>query len=310
MVRVAWRGVYPACLTQFHSDSEYSMDINKTLEHIDGLLSDGVDGLVMLGTCGENNSLETPEKLELLSATVARVNGRVPVLTGVSEFTTQRAINFVAGADKAGVDGLMVLPAMAYSSDPRETVAHFKAVALSTALPIMIYNNPVSYRVDVTLPIVEQLADIENIVCIKESSNDPRRITDLINAFGDRFVLFAGVDDLAFESLLLGATGWVSGLVNAFPKENKLMWDLLQDGRVQEALQVYRWYTPLLRLDTVPKLVQLIKLVCAKMGYGNERCRPPRLPLVGSERKETLKILEAALERRPLPGQYYPLVNA
>ena len=225
--------------------------------------------------------------------------GRVPVLTGVAEYTTSLACRFSADAAKAGVDGLMVLPAMVYKSDARETVAHFKTVAGSTGLPVMIYNNPVSYKVDILPETFGEFVGVKNIVAIKESSEDPRRITDIRNAVGDRFTLFCGVDDLVMETYVLGAEGWISGLVNAFPGENRLLWDLLEAGKFAEARAVYGWYTPLLHLDTHPKLVQYIKLAAAECGLGTELTRAPRLPLVGEERERILKLIRTAMANRP-----------
>lgn len=294
---VKWHGVFPAVCTQFKSDQ--SLDIPATLKHIEAMLEAGVHGLVMLGTVGENCSLEYAEKLEVLKATVAHVKGRVPVLTGVSEYTTALACRYASDAEKIGVDGLMVLPAMVYPSDARETVTHFKAVAAATKLPIMIYNNPVSYKVDIKPETFAEFVDVKNIVAIKESSEDPRRITDIKNAVGDRFILFCGVDDLVMETYILGATGWISGLVNAFPAENRLLWDLLEAGKFAEARKVYAWYTPLLHLDTLPKLVQYIKLASAECGFGTELTRAPRLPLVGEERERILKIIRKGIAERP-----------
>ena len=275
------------------------MDVSATLLHLDALIDAGVHGLVMLGTVGENCSLEYAEKVELLRAVVGHVRGRVPVLTGVAEYTTSLACRFAGDAGKAGVDGLMVLPAMVYPSDARETVVHFKTVAGSTALPVMIYNNPVSYKVDILPETFGEFVGVRNIVAIKESSEDPRRITDIRNAVGDRFTLFCGVDDLVMESYILGAKGWISGLVNAFPAENRLLWDLLEAGRFAEARDVYRWYTPLLHLDTHPKLVQYIKLAAAECGLGTELTRAPRLALVGEERERILKLIRTAVANRP-----------
>jgi 4-hydroxy-tetrahydrodipicolinate synthase len=255
--------------------------------------------MIMLGTVGENCSLEYREKLDVLRAAVDGVAGRVPVLTGVAECTTALACRFAADAQKIGVHGLMVLPAMVYKSDPRETVAHFRAVARATDLPILCYNNPVSYGVDITPAMFAELADEPKFVAVKESSENVRRITDLRNLLGERYLLFCGVDDLVLESVLLGADGWVSGLVNAFPAENRLLWELATAGRWDEARQVYRWYTPLLHLDTHPKLVQYIKLATAETGLGSEMTRPPRLPLVGREREEVLGIIRKAIATRP-----------
>jgi 1-pyrroline-4-hydroxy-2-carboxylate deaminase len=296
-MNVTWQGVYPAVTTQFRADQ--SLDLAGTAEQVERLLKAGSHGVIMLGTVGENCSLEYAEKLDVLRTTVRHVAGRVPVLTGVAECSTALACRFAVDAQKAGADGLMVLPAMVYKSDPRETVAHFRAVAKASDLPILCYNNPVSYGVDITPTMFADLADEPKFVAIKESSENVRRITDLKNACGDRYLLFCGVDDLVLESVLLGAVGWVSGLVNAFPAENRLLWDLATAGRYEEALKVYRWYTPLLHLDTHVKLVQYIKLAAAETGHGTETVRAPRLPLVGREREEILAIIRRAIQTRP-----------
>lgn len=292
-----WAGVFPAATTQFKSDQ--SLDIAETLKCLDGMIEGGVHGLIMLGTVGENCSLSYEEKLEVLRATVAHIGGRVPVLTGVAEQTTATACRFAADAEKIGVDGLMVLPGMGYPSDGRETIQHFRSVASASGLPIMIYNNPVVYRVDILPEMFAEMADEPKFVAIKESSDDPRRITDIYNVCGDRFLVFSGVDDLVLESIALGAIGWVSGLVNAFPAENRLLWDLATGGRWDEARAVYRWYTPLLHLDTKVKLVQYIKLAAQECGFGNELTRAPRLPLVGQEREEVLRLIHKSIETRP-----------
>jgi 1-pyrroline-4-hydroxy-2-carboxylate deaminase len=294
---VKWKGVFPAATTQFKPDQ--SLDIPATLAHLDRMIEAGAHGLIMLGTVGENCSLEYGEKLEVLHAAVNHVAKRVPVLTGVAECTTALACRFAADARRLGVDGLMVLPAMIYKSDPRETIAHFRAVAHSTDLEIMIYNNPVSYSVDISPEMFFELGDEPNLVAIKESSENVRRITDLKNTCGGRYALFCGVDDLVLESLLLGATGWVSGLVNAFPAENRLLWDLAMAGRWEEALTVYRWYMPLLHLDTHVKLVQYIKLAQQECGMGSEVVRAPRLPLVGEERERILAVIRHGIATRP-----------
>jgi dihydrodipicolinate synthase/N-acetylneuraminate lyase len=293
----SWRGVFPAVTTQFRQDQ--TLDLPATLRHIDHLIGAGVHGLILLGTVGENCSLEYGEKLDVLRAVVEHVARRLPVLTGVAEYTTALACRFAAAARASGVDGLMVLPAMVYKADPRETMAHYRAVASATDLPIMVYNNPVSYAVDITPEMFADLADEKTLVAIKESSENVRRITDLKNACGDRYALFCGVDDLVLESVLLGAVGWVSGLVNAFPAENRLLWDLATSGRWDEALAVYRWYTPLLHLDTHVKLVQYIKLAMRECELGSEMVRAPRLPLVGEERERILALIHQAIATRP-----------
>ena len=294
---VPWRGVFPAACTQFRAD--FSLDIPGTLKHLDAMLAAGVHGFVMMGSVGENTTLEPSEKRDMLKATVAHIGKKVPVLVGVAEYTTAGACRWAADAQKLGADGLMVLPAMVYKTDARETMAHFRSVAKAGDLPIMIYNNPPAYKVDITPEMFAEMADEPKFACIKESSDNPRRITDIINLTGDRYLIFAGVDDLFLECVLLGAVGWISGLVNAFPAENRLIWDLVQEGRWQDALAIYRWYTPLLHLDTHVKLVQYIKLASAECGFGNELTRPPRLPLIGAERAEVLGVIRRAIATRP-----------
>jgi dihydrodipicolinate synthase/N-acetylneuraminate lyase len=301
-MHVNWKGIFPAVTTQFKADQ--SLDVAATTNHLGRLLDAGVDGLIMLGTVGENCSLEYAEKLEVLRATVSFVDGRVPVLSGVAECSTALAGRFAADAERLGVDGLMVLPAMVYKSDPRETIAHFRTVARASRLPVLCYNNPVSYGIDITPEMFAQLADEPTLVAIKESSENVRRITDLTNTVGDRYLLFNGVDDLALESALLGAVGWVAGLVNAFPEETRLLWDLATSGRYEEALRVYRWFTPLLHLDTHVKLVQCIKLAMAECGLGSETVRAPRLPLEGRERDAVLAVIRRGLASRPRTTDY------
>jgi 4-hydroxy-tetrahydrodipicolinate synthase len=296
-MNVSWEGVFPAATTQFHADQ--ALNLPATLSHIDRMIDAGIHGLIMLGTVGENCSLEYAEKLELLRATVDHVARRVPVLTGVAECTTARACKFAADAERIGAVGLMVLPAMVYKSDPRETIAHYRSVARASGLPIMVYNNPVSYSVDITPEMFADLADESKLVAIKESSENVRRITDLKNVCGDRYILFCGVDDLVLESLLLGATGWVSGLVNAFPAENRLLWDLARAGHWEEARAIYRWYAPLLHLDTHVKLVQYIKLAQQECGLGSEMVRAPRLMLEGEERERILAVIRRGIATRP-----------
>jgi 1-pyrroline-4-hydroxy-2-carboxylate deaminase len=292
-----WHGVLPASTTQFHTDQ--SLDLAGTARHLERLIGAGVHGLIMLGTVGENCSLEYAEKLEVLRMAVHQVERRVPVLTGVAECTTAQACRFAEDAHKIGVDGLMVLPAMVYKSDPRETLSHFRAVTAAGDLPVMCYNNPVSYGVDITPEMFADLADEPRFVAIKESSENVRRITDLKNLCGNRYTLLCGVDDLVLESIVLGAVGWVSGLVNAFPEENRLLWDLAMAGDYARAVEVYRWYTPLLHLDTHPKLVQYIKLASAECGLGSEMVRAPRLTLTGPERERIVALVRKAIQTRP-----------
>ena len=294
---VSWKGVFPAATTQFHAEG--SLDWEATAKHLETMLAAGVHGLIVLGTVGENCSLEYEEKLSVVRRAVEQIAGRVPLLTGVAECSTAWACRYAADAQRAGADGLMVLPGMVYKSDPRETMTHFRAVAKASDLPIMCYNNPVAYGVDITPAMFAEMADEPKFAAIKESSENVRRITDLRNLCGERYRLFCGVDDLVLESLVLGVDGWVSGLVNAFPKENRLLWDLATAGRYDEALKIYRWYTPLLHLDAHPKLVQYIKLAMAELGLGAETVRAPRLPLVGAEREMIQAVIRQAIASRP-----------
>ena len=296
-LQVDWQGVYPAVPTQFNED--FSLDIKGTQKHVEALLSEGIHGLVMLGTIGENCSLSLDEKIQVLKATDEVNKGSVPLLNGIAEYTTAGACETAVAAAKAGVDGFMVMPAMVYNSDRRETVNHFKTVASATDLPVMCYNNPPVYKVDITPEMFEDLAEVENIVCIKEAAGDTRRITDLFNKFKDRYIIFSGLDDVALESILLGCTGWISGLVDAFPRENGLMWDAATSGNWDKALEIYRWYMPMLHFDSHPKLVQYVKVASAEMGYGTEIVRPPRLPLIGEQREEALKIIRESAATRP-----------
>jgi 4-hydroxy-tetrahydrodipicolinate synthase len=296
-MRVSWQGVFPALTTQF--TAEQALDLDSTARHLEALIREGIQGVVLLGTVGENCSLEYHEKLEVLRALTQVVAGRIPVLTGVAEYTTSLACRFAQDAERAGVDGLMVLPAMVYKADPREAVTHFRAVARASSRPVMIYNNPGAYGVDIAPETFVDLMDEPSIVAIKESSENVRRITDLRILTGNRFILFAGVDDLVLESLLLGAEGWISGLVNAFPAENRALWDLARAGRWDEARALYQWYTPLLHLDTKVKLVQYIKLAMAETGLGSETTRAPRLPIEGEEREQVLAIIRQAIRTRP-----------
>ena len=296
-MKINWQGVFPALTTQFHADQ--SRDLEATSRHLDHLIRSGIQGVILLGSVGENTALEYVEKLTVLEEMLRVVHGRIPVLTGVAEYTTALACRYARDAERIGVDGLMVLPAMVYKADRRETLTHFRTVAHASGLPILVYNNPVAYYVDVTPDMFAELADEPTLVAIKESSDNVRRITDLINLVGDRYILFSGVDDLVLESVLLGVRGWVGGLVNAFPDENRALWDLAIAGRWEEARKLYRWYTPLLHLDTKIKLVQYIKLAMAETGLGSETVRAPKLPLAGPEREETLRIIRHAIATRP-----------
>ena len=292
-----WRGVFPAVTTQFKSDQ--SLDVPATMAHVERLLRSGAHGIIMLGSLGENCALEAAEKRQLVKAAVDTVKGRVPVLSGVAECSTAFASRFAADVEKLGADGLMVLPAMVYKSDARETLGHYRSVAKATKLPIMVYNNPIAYGVDVTPDMFGELADVKNIVAIKESSDNVRRITDIVNRCADRYVLFCGVDDLILESLMLGCVGWVAGLVNAFPDETLRVYELAAAKKYSEALALYRWFMPVLHLDVSVKLVQYIKLAQAMTGLGSETVRAPRLPLEGAEREMVMSAVRRAIDTRP-----------
>jgi 4-hydroxy-tetrahydrodipicolinate synthase len=269
---------------------------------VDALVASGVKGLIFLGSLGENQMLTAEEKRLVLSKMVEAVDGRVPVLSGVAEAATSEACEYVRDVEAAGADGFMVMPPMCYKApDPVETLAHFRAVAKATALPIMIYNNPISYGNDVTPEMFAQLASVRNIVALKESSGNTRRITDLRNLVGDRYAIFSGVDDLILESAALGLDGWVAGTGIAFPAQNQWLWELMQAGEWEKALAVYRWFTPLLHLDTHVKFVQYIKLCVQECGLGREWTRAPRLPLAGAERKAILKIIHEGIAACPKP---------
>jgi 1-pyrroline-4-hydroxy-2-carboxylate deaminase len=296
-VPCTWSGVFPAATTQF--DTALEVDIPATQRVQKALLQDGVHGLVLMGTVGEGNSLTADEKRRVLGAAVEVSEGRVPVIAGVSEFTTAAAARFARDAERIGATGLMVLPAMVYVPTAAELEYHFRTVAAATGLPIMLYNNPPSYRVNIDIPTLTRLADVANIVSIKESAPDSRRFTDIINAFGERFVLFAGLDDIAFEGLTLGAKGWVSGLTNAFPFESLQLYAALLAGDLEAARRIYRWFMPLLHLDAEHDLVQSIKLAEQVMGRGSERVRPPRLPLCGERRAAVIAMVERARDSRP-----------
>ncbi|KQZ22766.1 4-hydroxy-tetrahydrodipicolinate synthase [Caulobacter sp. Root1472] len=296
-----WSGVFPAATTQFKTD--LSIDIDASQQVLDALVRDGVHGLVVLGTCGENNSLEADEKRQVLQAAVEVVAGRVPIIVGVSELTTARAAAFAKDAQSLGADALMVLPAMVYVPTEAELEAHFRTVAQASALPIMLYNNPPAYRAAITLDVLAGLASEPTIVAVKESAPDTRRFTDLARAFGDRFILMAGLDDVALEGLLMGARGWVSGLTSAFPQESVALVAAVDRGDLEEARSIYRWFMPLLHLDAEHDLVQSIKLAEQIMGRGSERVRMPRLPLAGARRAQVIAMVEEAAASRPLLTQ-------
>ncbi|MBM6595189.1 dihydrodipicolinate synthase family protein [Microvirga pudoricolor] len=296
--QIGWQGVFPAVTTQFHAD--LSLDIEGTRRVMDALIRDGVSGLIVCGTVGENCSLTRSEKIAIMEAAKDVARGRVPVICGVAEFTTAFASEVAREAQRIGIDGIMVMPALVYSSKPHETAAHFRGVAKASDLPVMVYNNPPIYKNDVTPEILASLADCETIVCFKESSGDTRRFIDVRNMVGDRFVMFAGLDDVVVESVMVGAQGWVSGMSNAFPCEGETLFRLARDGRFAEAMPLYEWFMPLLHLDARPDLVQCIKLCERIMGRGTDLTRPPRLALDDAERGEIESIMAKALANRPV----------
>jgi 4-hydroxy-tetrahydrodipicolinate synthase len=292
-----WSGVFPAVTTLFTSDDRLDHDAMRS--HYAWQIDSGVHGLVVCGSLGESSTLSREEKLAVLRTALEAAAGRVPVLFTVAERSTADACRSAEAARAAGADGAMVLPPLLYVSDARETVAYLRAIARATDLPLMVYNNPLAYAVDVTPAMFAELADEPTIVAIKESAGDTRRVTDLRNAVGDRYQLFCGVDNLALEALVLGADGWLAGLVCAFPEETVAIYDLVRVGRLGEAVALYRWFMPLLHLDVSAKLVQNIKLAQELVGQGSERVRPPRLPLVGAERAHVVRVVEEALAARP-----------
>jgi 1-pyrroline-4-hydroxy-2-carboxylate deaminase len=292
-----WQGVFPAITTQLKHDQ--SIDLEATARHAEVLIDSGVAGLIFLGSLGENQAMRREEKRTVIEAMVKAVDGRVQVLSGVAESSSEEACVYVRDVEKLGVDGVMVMPAMLYKGDERETLAHFRTVAQSSGLPMMIYNNPISYANDVNPEMLAQLADLKNLVALKESSGDVRRITDVRNTVGDRYALFSGVDDLVLEASILGIDGWVAGSGMAFPRENQYFWQLTRDGEWEKARAFYRWFTPLLHLDTSTKFVQYIKLAVQECGLGQEWVRAPRLPLVGAERERILKVIHHGIATRP-----------
>ncbi|WP_276371734.1 dihydrodipicolinate synthase family protein [Chryseolinea sp. H1M3-3] len=294
---MTWKGVFPALTTKFTPDDK--LDFKTFERNLEAQLEAGVNGIIIGGTLGESSVLSSQEKEELLSFTIEKVGGRVPVVLNIAEGATRDAVKIASSARRNGISALMLLPPMRYKSDHHETVTYFKAVAESTDLQIMIYNNPIDYKVDVTLDMFEELTVCRNIDAVKESTRDVVNVTRMINKFGDRFKVLSGVDTLALESLIMGAHGWVAGLVCAFPRETVAIYDLVMQGKVKEALEINRWFMPLLELDTYSKLVQYIKLAEAEVGLGTEIVRAPRLVLSGTERTEVLHIIREAIKTRP-----------
>lgn len=292
-----WQGVFPAVTTQFFEDQ--SLDLALTSRHWETLIESGVSGLIVCGSLGENQMLAPNEKRQVVAEAVKVAAGRVPVISGVAETSTAAACQYVRDCEKLGAAGFMVMPAMVYKADADEAMNHFRRVAAATSLPWMLYNNPVGYTVDITPAQFGQLANIPNLVAIKESSANTRRITEIRLEVGDRYSLFVGVDDLLLESAALGIDGWVAGSGIAFPRENQHFWELTRAGRWEEARAFNRWFYPLLKLDTHIKFVQYIKLAVQEAGLGREWVREPRLPLSGREREHILGIIRHGLANRP-----------
>lgn len=297
-----WEGVMPAVTTKFTKNDE--LDFKMFNKNIIAQIDAGVSGIVLGGTLGEASTLTSKEKSELIKNTVLISENKIPVLMNIAEQSTSEAVKSAKNAEKDGAAGLMILPPMRYNASSEETVTYFKSIAQSTSLPIMIYNNPVDYKIEVTLEMFDQLLHCENIQAVKESTRDISNVTRIINYFGDRLKIMTGVDTLALESLLMGAHGWIAGLVDAFPKETVAIYKLQKAGRIADALEIYRWFLPLLELDINSKLVQNIKLAEMYNGIGTENVRPPRLPLDGEERKKVIQIIESSLKNRPDLSKY------
>lgn len=294
---MTWRGVFPAITTPFLPD--LSIDHEQLLLDVDWLIESGARGIVALGSLGEGATLSTAEKLAVLAGCRQAIAGRVPLVAGIAALTTGEAVALAQAAEDAGCEGLMALPPYVYRGDWRETEAHFRAVIAATPLPVMLYNNPVAYGTDVTPAQIASLCDLPNLAAVKESSTDVRRITAIRAEVGDRLAVFVGVDDLVVEGVAAGAVGWIAGLVDALPVESVKLFDLAMAGRTAEARALYEWFLPLLRLDTVPKFVQLIKLVQEEVGRGAARVRPPRLELAGKERADAVLLIRERLACRP-----------
>ena len=297
MLELTWHGVFPALITPFTNNDK--PDLQLFQKNLDAQLAAGIHGIVLAGSLGEASSLEEDEKETLVRTALQKINGKIPVILNIAEGSTKQALRQTALAKSWGVNGIMLLPPMRYKADDSETVEFFKTVANSTDLPIMIYNNPVDYKIDVTIGMFEELLGCKNITAVKESTRDVTNVTRMRNRFRDRYKILCGVDTLAMEELLLGADGWVAGLVCAFPKETVTIYNLVKQGKIDEARAIYRWFMPLLELDIHPKLVQYIKLAAAQTGLGSENVRAPRLKLAGDERKKIMDIIMHGIKTRP-----------
>ncbi len=297
-MKFSWQGVFPAIITPFQADDQ--LDLDMFGQNLKAQLTAGVDGVIIGGSLGEASTLSTTEKQQLLTTARSIAGPEIPLILNIAESSTREAITQAGLAGSWGADGLMLLPPMRYKSDDRETVEYFKTIAAATSLPVMIYNNPIDYKIDVTIAMFEELILCPNITAVKESTRDVTNVTRLRNRFGDRLAILCGVDTLALEELLLGADGWVAGLVNAFPKETVAIYRLAKAGRIAEATAIYRWFMPLLELDIHPKLVQYIKLAAEITGIGTEHVRAPRLALTGAERERILQVILDGVKTRPV----------
>src|SRR5689334_21784151 len=300
-----WKGVMPALTTKFTADDK--LDLVLFEKNLNAQLAAGVDGVILGGTLGEASVLTNDEKTELIKFALTKTQGKAPVIVNIAEGSTAIAVQLAKDAEKVGAKGLMLLPPMRYKSDHRETVEYFKAVASATDLPIILYNNPVDYKTEITLAMFEELVDVPTIQAVKESTRDVTNVTRMFNRFGERFRILCGVDTLALEELLLGAHGWVAGLVCAFPAETVAIYKLVKGGKVEEAVTIYRWFMPLLELDIHSKLVQYIKLAETQTGIGTDYVRAPRLTLIGKERDKILNLINEALAVRPILPEYLTL---
>jgi 4-hydroxy-tetrahydrodipicolinate synthase len=302
---INWNGIFPAVTTKFTAHD--TLDLPMFGTNLDAQMDAGINGIILGGSLGEASTLELVEKEALTKYAVERVGKQIPVVLNIAEGSTREAVRQAALAAKWGAHGLMLLPPMRYKSDHRETVTFFKTVAAATDLPVMIYNNPVDYKIEVTLQMFEELIELPNIESVKESTRDVSNVTRLINTFGDRIRILCGVDTIAMEELLMGAIGWVGGLVCAFPAETVAIYKLVKAGRIEEAREIHRWFLPLLELDLHSKLVQYIKLAETEVGIGTEHVRAPRLPLIGNERERVLTVIHKALAVRPVLTEYASL---
>ncbi|AWV99064.1 dihydrodipicolinate synthase family protein [Arcticibacterium luteifluviistationis] len=296
-----WNGVYPAVTTNFNEDQSLDLGLFKT--NIEKQMEAGVHGIIICGSLGENGTLTTAEKMTLVEASKEAIDGKMPLIMCIAECITSESVAFAQDCEKSGVEGFMLLPSMRYKADDRETLHYLHTVADATDLPVMAYNNPIAYGNFISIDMFKDLAQNAHFEAMKESTGDIRYLTEIINELGDRFKILSGVDNLAMESLIMGADGWVAGLVDAFPRETVVIYELVKQGRIEEAREIYRWFFPLLALDIGNKFVQKIKLAEAAVNMGTEWVREPRLPLVGEERAEVMAIIEKSLANRPVLPQ-------